>query len=197
MAHNAPRSLLMRGAGAEPSAWPRGIWMIRPQDGHVGRLSLGPHYAPLPVCDERRMLLSLAQASGRTGGGGGEDYHDWFARDSNSSFSGPSSGGRGPVAGAGADPKPGLVDRLQQRAHHDMDHALFCPQYYCDYAVAPRFTELGSDYADQPAGEQLRLLRLLGIACEQAARMPQTGGVNTIKEYFPGCSVLPPEECGR
>ena len=77
-------------------------------------------------------------------------------------------------------PKPGLVDRLNNGAHHDMDHALFVRSIN---AIAPwlsRFTALGSDYADQPADEQLRLLRPMGIACEQAM-YAATGGVNTHK----------------
>lgn len=95
-------------------------------------------------------------------------------------------------------PKPGLVDRLNNGAHHDMDHALFVRSITAITPWLSRFTELGSDYADQPAGEQLRLLRPMGIACEQAM-YAATGGVNTHKgEYFlSGCSVLPPEECGR
>lgn len=84
------------------------------------------------------------------------------------------------MAGAGADPKPGLVDRLNNGAHHDMDHALFVRSITTITPWLSRFTELGSDYADQPAGEQLRLLRPMGIACEQAM-YAATGGVNTHK----------------
>ncbi|VTM91216.1 triphosphoribosyl-dephospho-CoA synthase [Raoultella ornithinolytica] len=77
-------------------------------------------------------------------------------------------------------PKPGLVDRLNNGAHHDMDHALFVRSITAITPWLSRFTELGSDYADQPAGEQLRLLRPMGIACEQAM-YAATGGVNTHK----------------
>ncbi len=76
------------------------------------------------------------------------------------------------MAGAGADPKPGLVDRLNNGAHHDMDHALFVRSIT---AIAPwlsRFTALGSDYADQPAGEQLRLLRRWALPASRQC-MPQ------------------------
>ncbi len=77
-------------------------------------------------------------------------------------------------------PKPGLVDRLNNGAHHDMDHALFARSIIAITPWFSRFTELGSDYADQPPGEQLRLLRPMGMACEQAM-YAATGGVNTHK----------------
>ena len=77
-------------------------------------------------------------------------------------------------------PKPGLVDRLNNGAHHDMDHALFARSITAITPWLSRFTELGSDYADQPPGEQLRLLRPMGMACEQAM-YAATGGVNTHK----------------
>jgi holo-ACP synthase len=49
--------------------------VICPQDGHVGRLSLGLHMRRCLVCDEPAHVCSLAQASGRAGGGRrGEDY---------------------------------------------------------------------------------------------------------------------------
>ena len=77
-------------------------------------------------------------------------------------------------------PKPGLVDRLNNGAHHDMDHALFARSITAITPWFSRFTRLGSDCADQPPGEQLRLLRPMGMACEQAM-YAATGGVNTHK----------------
>ncbi|POP42007.1 triphosphoribosyl-dephospho-CoA synthase CitG [Superficieibacter electus] len=77
-------------------------------------------------------------------------------------------------------PKPGLVDRLNNGSHRDMDHALFVRSIR---AIAPwfaRFTALGEEHADKPAEVQLRLLRPMGIACEQAM-YHATGGVNTHK----------------
>ena len=77
-------------------------------------------------------------------------------------------------------PKPGLVDRLNSGSHRDMDHALFTRSIV---AIAPwfsRFAELGSAHADKPAEEQLRLLRPMGMACEQAM-YAATGGINTHK----------------
>ncbi|WP_368545035.1 triphosphoribosyl-dephospho-CoA synthase CitG [Enterobacter soli] len=77
-------------------------------------------------------------------------------------------------------PKPGLVDTLNSGAHRDMDHALFARSIA---AIAPwfsRFTELGHQHADKSAGEQLRIIRPMGIACEQAM-YAATGGVNAHK----------------
>ncbi len=77
-------------------------------------------------------------------------------------------------------PKPGLVDRLNNGSHRDMDHALFVRSIE---AIAPwfaRFAGLGEEHADKPAGMQLRLLRPMGIACEQAM-YNATGGINTHK----------------
>lgn len=77
-------------------------------------------------------------------------------------------------------PKPGLVDRCNNGSHRDMDHALFTRSIK---AIAPwfeRFAALGEEHADKPAADQLRLLRPVGIACEQAM-YNATGGVNTHK----------------
>ncbi|MGX5868431.1 triphosphoribosyl-dephospho-CoA synthase CitG [Enterobacter cloacae] len=77
-------------------------------------------------------------------------------------------------------PKPGLVDRLNNGSHRDMDHALFVRSIA---AIAPwfmRFAELGNTHVDKPAGEQLRILRPMGMACEQAM-YSATGGINTHK----------------
>ena len=77
-------------------------------------------------------------------------------------------------------PKPGLVDRLNNGSHHDMDHALFVRSVT---AISPwfiRFAELGAQHVGKPAEQQLRLLRPLGMACEQAMYRA-TGGINTHK----------------
>ena len=77
-------------------------------------------------------------------------------------------------------PKPGLVDKLNNGSHRDMDHALFVRSIT---AIAPwfsRFAELGAEHAGKPATEQLRLIRPMGMACEQAM-YAATGGVNTHK----------------
>ena len=77
-------------------------------------------------------------------------------------------------------PKPGLVDKLNNGAHRDMDHALFVRSIAAITPWFSRFAELGSAHADKPAGEQLRLLRPMGLACEQAM-YAATNGVNTHK----------------
>ena len=77
-------------------------------------------------------------------------------------------------------PKPGLVDKFNNGAHRDMDHRLF----ECSIqAITPwfrRFAELGESYAHLPANQQLRLIRPMGMACEQAM-YAATDGVNTHK----------------
>ncbi|MGK3632081.1 triphosphoribosyl-dephospho-CoA synthase CitG [Enterobacter cloacae] len=77
-------------------------------------------------------------------------------------------------------PKPGLVDRLNNGSHRDMDHALFVRSIMAITPWFSRFAELGNTHADKPAGEQLRLLRPMGMACEQAM-YAATNGVNTHK----------------
>ncbi|MGK3142480.1 triphosphoribosyl-dephospho-CoA synthase CitG [Pantoea sp. C2G6] len=77
-------------------------------------------------------------------------------------------------------PKPGLVDRLNNGSHRDMDHAMFARSIIAIAPWFPRFTELGYEHADKPAEQQLRLIRPMGIACEQAM-YAATGGVNTHK----------------
>lgn len=77
-------------------------------------------------------------------------------------------------------PKPGLVDKLNNGSHRDMDHALFVRSIAAITPWFSRFAELGSAHADKPAGEQLRLLRPMGLACEQAMYVA-TNGVNTHK----------------
>lgn len=77
-------------------------------------------------------------------------------------------------------PKPGLVDRANNGSHQDMDHALFLASIA---AITPWFTvfaQAGAAWAHKPAGEQLRRLRPMGLACEQAM-FTATAGVNTHK----------------
>lgn len=77
-------------------------------------------------------------------------------------------------------PKPGLVDKHNTGAHRDMDHALFARSIQ---AITPWFScfdDAGRMFADQPDSAQLRLIRPIGIACEQAM-LAATHGVNTHK----------------
>lgn len=77
-------------------------------------------------------------------------------------------------------PKPGLVDKLNNGSHRDMDHALFARSIAAITPWFARFAELSDAHADKPAAEQLRLIRPMGMACEQAM-YAATGGVNTHK----------------
>jgi len=77
-------------------------------------------------------------------------------------------------------PKPGLVDRDNNGAHHDMDHALFIRSIQAITPWFARFEEAGGKFAAKADDEQLRLLRPIGIACEQAM-LAATNGVNTHK----------------
>lgn len=88
-------------------------------------------------------------------------------------------------------PKPGLVDRLNNGSHRDMDHALFVRSIEAISPWFTRFAALGAQHADQPTVEQLRIIRPMGIACEQAM-YAATHGVNTHKGGFSpsGCCAL-------
>jgi len=77
-------------------------------------------------------------------------------------------------------PKPGLVDKLNNGSHRDMDHALFVRSIAAITPWLTRFAELGSAHADKSAGEQLKIIRPMGLSCEQAM-YAATNGVNTHK----------------
>ncbi|HDR2892869.1 TPA: triphosphoribosyl-dephospho-CoA synthase CitG [Enterobacter asburiae] len=77
-------------------------------------------------------------------------------------------------------PKPGLVDKRNNGSHRDMDHALFARSIAAITPWFTRFAALGDAHADKPVGEQLSLIRPMGMACEQAM-YTATGGVNTHK----------------
>ncbi|HEY2451463.1 MAG TPA: triphosphoribosyl-dephospho-CoA synthase CitG [Scandinavium sp.] len=77
-------------------------------------------------------------------------------------------------------PKPGLVDRRNSGSHRDMDHALFVRSIRAITPWFQRFAELGAEHAAKNSAESLRLLRPMGIACEQAM-YAATGGINTHK----------------
>jgi triphosphoribosyl-dephospho-CoA synthase len=77
-------------------------------------------------------------------------------------------------------PKPGLVDWANSGSHQDMDHALMLTSIATITPWLAVFSRLGWEHAQQPAAEQLCLLRPAGMACEQAM-LEATGGVNTHK----------------
>lgn len=77
-------------------------------------------------------------------------------------------------------PKPGLVDKCNNGAHRDMDYLLFTRSIAAITPWFSRFVALGRKHAANPAIDQLRLIRTMGLACEQAM-YTATGGVNTHK----------------
>ncbi|MBP5211805.1 MAG: citrate lyase holo-[acyl-carrier protein] synthase [Pyramidobacter sp.] len=77
-------------------------------------------------------------------------------------------------------PKPGLVDRLNNGSHADMDVFTFIDSA-C--ALAPYFARcarLGAEYPESAPKELFRALRLPGMEAEEAM-YAATGGVNTHK----------------
>ena len=77
-------------------------------------------------------------------------------------------------------PKPGLVDRRNCGAHHDMDFRTFLASAN---AIAPwwrRFVEKGQETEQIPSRALLPLVRPTGVLCEQAM-FQATRGVNTHK----------------
>lgn len=77
-------------------------------------------------------------------------------------------------------PKPGLVDRVSNGAHRDMNIHLFMASIR---AVSPWFAWFfaqGEATAGLPAPQTLWTIRPIGLACEQAM-FNATGGVNTHK----------------
>jgi len=77
-------------------------------------------------------------------------------------------------------PKPGLVDRRNNGAHHDMTLTTFVASAR---AIAPWFAlffRRGLDACRLPPGDNLPQLRRDGVACE-SAMFAATGGINTHK----------------
>ncbi|MEJ5143486.1 triphosphoribosyl-dephospho-CoA synthase CitG [Gluconobacter albidus] len=75
-------------------------------------------------------------------------------------------------------PKPGLVDRYDNGAHSDMDHALFLESID---AISPFFSLFyESGCASTSSKETLNDLRKIGVKCENAM-LSATNGVNTHK----------------
>lgn len=77
-------------------------------------------------------------------------------------------------------PKPGLVDRRNCGAHHDMDMNTFLASARAIAPWWPRFVEIGFASADIAAPASLPLVRPVGVLCEQAM-LRATEGVNTHK----------------
>jgi len=79
-----------------------------------------------------------------------------------------------------ASPKPGLVGRFEQGAHHDMDYFTFVDS---TSALAGYFEELalsGIDFEGEDLSKALPIIRTIGLKME-AAMFAETRGVNTQK----------------
>ncbi|CAK7191917.1 2-(5''-triphosphoribosyl)-3'-dephosphocoenzyme-A synthase [Commensalibacter sp. Nvir] len=77
-------------------------------------------------------------------------------------------------------PKPGLVDPQDCGAHSDMDYSLFLESIHAITPFFRLFYEEGYKTAYVPASQTLRVLRKIGIRCEQTM-FTATKGVNTHK----------------
>ena len=77
-------------------------------------------------------------------------------------------------------PKPGLVDRRNCGAHHDMDFRTFISSANAIAPWWPHFVEKGHATAQTPARALLPLVRPTGVLCEQAM-FQATRGINTHK----------------
>ena len=75
-------------------------------------------------------------------------------------------------------PKPGLVDRLNNGSHADMDVFTFIDSACALLPYFVRCVRLGIEYADKTPQESFRALRLPGLEAEEAMR-DATHGVNT------------------
>ncbi|MEA4965478.1 MAG: triphosphoribosyl-dephospho-CoA synthase CitG [Oscillospiraceae bacterium] len=79
-----------------------------------------------------------------------------------------------------ATPKPGLVDRANSGAHHDMDFFTFLSSAAALSPCFTRFAQLGTAYSAKPLPELLPPLRAYGRTAE-TKMFAMTGGVNTHK----------------
>ncbi|RAT18001.1 triphosphoribosyl-dephospho-CoA synthase [Lonsdalea populi] len=86
-------------------------------------------------------------------------------------------------------PKPGLVDRANNGAHHDMDVPLFQKSIRAMTPWLRRFIDVGYEHADASPKQLLAQVRPVGIACEQAM-LAATQGVNTHKGGIFACGLL-------
>lgn len=77
-------------------------------------------------------------------------------------------------------PKPGLVDRANSGAHHDMTLSSFLASARALSPCLPRFFVTGHAHAAAPPALALAALRPIGLSCE-IAMLAATGGVNTHK----------------
>lgn len=79
-----------------------------------------------------------------------------------------------------ATPKPGLVDRDNNGAHHDMDYFTFMSSAAALHDTFDEMAALGMEYSGRPVGELLPQLREAGKRAEERMFL-FTNGVNTHK----------------
>lgn len=85
-------------------------------------------------------------------------------------------------------PKPGLVDRLGNGAHRDMDFFTFIDSITAISPYFISFAEIGADL-EHIDGTTLDMLRPLGVECENAM-FKATNGVNTHKGAIFSLGIL-------
>lgn len=93
------------------------------------------------------------------------------------------------VQEAALSPKPGLVDSLNNGAHHDMCLDTFVKSARAIAPFMPVFAEMGYQHQHLPSEDILPMIRPLGMACEKAM-FGATNGVNTHKGAVFAFSLL-------
>lgn len=79
-----------------------------------------------------------------------------------------------------ATPKPGLVDRVNSGAHHDMDYYTFLTSAAALHNSFDEMVRIGQEYRDQPITALLEPLRKCGRTAETRMFIA-TNGINTHK----------------
>jgi triphosphoribosyl-dephospho-CoA synthase len=79
-----------------------------------------------------------------------------------------------------ATPKPGLVDRANNGAHHDMDFFTFMASAAALHTCFDRLANAGYAHRNEPVGQMLPILRSIGGE-EERKMFSFTHGVNTHK----------------
>ena len=86
-------------------------------------------------------------------------------------------------------PKPGLVDRMNNGSHRDMDIYTFTASTAALQPYFARCAEIGWDTAEEPAEETFRRIRPEGMRAE-GMMLEATGGVNTHKGAIFSLGIL-------
>ena len=86
-------------------------------------------------------------------------------------------------------PKPGLVDRLNNGSHEDMDFYTFLRSSISLYPYFSQCLEIGIDTSDKEAKESFQALRMPGIMAENHM-LSVTDGINTHKGAIFSLGIL-------